>query len=73
MPESAIHGWLKEFEWHGFVCIVNSTDQMKEKKARTAKDPKLDKAFFSCFLERQAGTTISGSVLSIKLRNYTIV
>ena len=37
VPESSIHGQLKDKEkLHDFVDMVNSTDGMKRKKARTA-------------------------------------
>ena len=32
-----------------FVDIVNSADRMRRKKAKTAKDPQIDKALFLVF------------------------
>ena len=57
VPGSTIRGWLrKEWKLRDFVDTVNSTDRMKGKKARTAKDPQHDKAVFTRFAkETQAG------------------
>ena len=41
------------------------------KKARIANDPELDKAVFAWFVkERQAGTPISGLVLSVQAQKF---
>ena len=68
VSESTIHGRLTDGEkLHDFIDMVNSTDQMKRKKTRTAKDPQLDKAVFICGVKgKHAGTLISSPVLSIQ-------
>ena len=74
VPEQTIHGWLKDAEnLHNFVVMVDSTDGMKIKKARTAKDSKLDKVDFTQFVkDSQAGTLISSLVLRIQAqKKYT--
>ena len=72
IPESTIRGWIKdEQKLRDFVDTVDSSDGMQRKKARTANDPELDKAVFSWFVkERQAGTPISGPVLSMQAQKF---
>lgn len=39
VPESTIHEWLiNEWRLHDFVDTVNSTDGMKQEKARTVNE-----------------------------------
>jgi hypothetical protein len=72
VPESTIRGWIKdEPKLRDFVDVVDSTDGMKRKKARTANDPDLDKAVFTWFVkERSAVTPISGHVLSVQAQKF---
>ena len=43
VPASAVCEWLKDEErLHDSVDAVDSTDRMKRKNARTAKDPQLE-------------------------------
>ena len=69
VPQSAICGWLKDEQ-----KLCDSSDGMKRKNARTANDPELDKAGSHGLWESQAGTPISGPVLSVQwLRNFTTI
>ncbi len=72
VPESTLRGWIRdEKKMRDFVDTVDSSDGMKRKKARTANDPELDKAVYSWFVkERQAGTPISGPVMSVQAQKF---
>ena len=65
VPESTLRGWLKDEEkLKDFVHTLDESDGMKRKKAKTAKDPELDKAMFNWFVqERNAGTPLCGPVV----------
>ena len=46
VPQSTIHDWIKdEQKLRDFVDTIDYTDGMKRKRARTASDPELDKAY----------------------------
>ena len=49
--------------------MVDSNDQIKRKKIKTAKDPQLDKAAFTWFVkERQTDSHINGPVFRIQVQ-----
>ena len=68
VPESTIHGWLRDEEKScDFEDVVDSTVWMERKTARNAKDPQLDKVVITwCVKERQTGTPNSSPVLRIQ-------
>ena len=70
VPESTIHGWWKDKEnLCDFVHTVDSTVRMKRKKARTAKDPQLDKVVFRWFVKDSKFVASKGWLHHFQLRH----
>ena len=73
VPESTLRGWLKdEDKLREFSTSLDGSEGLKRKRVKTAKDPELDKAVFTWFVqERQTGTPISGPILSAQAQKFS--
>ena len=73
VPESTLRGWLKDEEkLREFSTSLDGSEGLKRKRVKTAKDPELDKAVFTWFVqETQTGTPISGPILSAQTQKFS--